>query len=253
MATLSPPRVTPSSAGVSAATLIALVVERDEEHLAFLGENLQADRFAVLPARSAEEALALASGTRPDVAVVNCALPGMSGFDLVSTLRDGRATAVWNPAMAIVMTADNDDPHAVVRGIERGADDVVLKPVNYAELLARIGAQLRRAQGISLTGSVRVGPLEIDRRAASALVHGRPLGLSAKEFGLLLALARDPHRVMTKTEILREVWGYTAEARTRTVDTHASRVRSKLARAGQVGWIRNVWGRGYRLLPEEGS
>jgi len=175
----------------------------------------------------------------------------MSGFELVTVLREGTPLGAWDPGMAIVLMSGRDDVHSVVRGIERGADDYVVKPFHYAELLARVGASIRRVRGVTVAGVLRVGPLEVDRRSMVACVHGRAVPLSAKEFGLLSALSRDPRRVVSKPELLRDVWGFAAGARTRTVDSHASRLRGKLARAGLPGWIRNVWGQGYRLLPED--
>ena len=97
-----------------------------------------------------------------------------------------------------------------------------------------------------------MGSLAIDRHSRRASVGGRVLDLSAKEFALLAALAKDPTRVLTKGELLRDVWGYRAAARTRTVDSHASRLPRKLAaQGGGERWVVNVWGIGYRLLPEE--
>lgn len=250
MATLSPPRAVPA-ADVGMNTLSALVVDRDLHVLEFLDDNLTADRFAVTTAGSGEDALDIVFGARPDVALIDVDLPGMSGFELVSTLRQGSDAGLWDPGLAIVLMSERDDVHSVVRGIERGADDYVVKPFHYPELLARIGAHVRRAHGVNLAGSLRVGPLEVDRRAMSAMVHGRFLPLSAKEFGLLSVLARDPSRVVAKHEVLKAVWGFNSGARTRTVDTHASRLRGKLAAAGLSGWVRNVWGQGYRLLPED--
>jgi DNA-binding response OmpR family regulator len=250
MTVLAPTRAAPTP-GIGATTLTALVVDEDAAVADFLAANLAHDRFAVAVARSGEEALSVAAEVRPDVALIDAALPGMSGFDLVSALRDGSVDPAWDPGMAIVMLSGRVDVHSVVRGIERGADDYVLKPFDYSELLARVGAHVRRARGVSLSGSLAVGPLTVDRRALRAAVHGRALPLSGKEFALLVALARDPHRVMTKPELLREVWGFVGSARTRTVDSHASRLRGKLAAAGLPGWVRNVWGRGYRLLPDD--
>lgn len=250
MATLSPPRAAPAP-DVGTYTLSALVVDHDAHVRDFLEDNLTADRFAVTTTGSGEEALGIVLDARPDVALIDVDLPGMSGFDLVSTLRQGSDAGRWDPGMAIVLMSDRDDVHGVVRGIERGADDYIIKPFHYPELLARIGAHVRRAHGVNLAGALRVGPLEVDRRAMSAMVHGRYLPLSAKEFGLLSVLARDPARVVAKHEVLKVVWGFNSGARTRTVDTHASRLRGKLAAAGLSGWVRNVWGQGYRLLPEE--
>jgi DNA-binding response OmpR family regulator len=111
---------------------------------------------------------------------------------------------------------------------------------------------MRRARGATLTREIRVGALVVDRHARRARYAGRALGLSAKEFALLAALARDPRRVLTKRELLRDVWGYLGQARTRTVDSHASRLRRKLIAAGAgERFVVNVWGVGYRLLPED--
>ncbi len=252
MSTSPPTRATPSrDLDVGPGTLSALVVDDDIRIAAFLYDNLIADRFVVTHATSGEEALEIAMGERPDVAIIDVGLPGMSGFELVSAIREGNAEGAWDPGMAILMLTGRDDPQSVIRGIERGADDYLTKPVHYPELLARIGANIRRARGITLSGNVSVGPVEVDRRSLIVTVHGRGLRLSSKEFSLLSALARDPHRAMSKHELLREVWGYNHNARTRTLDSHASRLRTKLADAGVPGWIRNVWGQGYRLLPEE--
>ncbi|WP_217913094.1 winged helix-turn-helix domain-containing protein [Miltoncostaea marina] len=126
------------------------------------------------------------------------------------------------------------------------------KPFHYPEVLARVAALVRRARGATMRQELRVGALVIDRHARTATLGGRALELSGKEFALLEALAREPNRVMTKAELLRDVWGYRAAARTRTVDSHASRLRRKLADgAGGGRWVVNVWGIGYRLLPEE--
>lgn len=250
MATLSPPRAAPA-VDVGTSALTALIVEPDVHVMGFLEDNLTADRFRVMTACSGEEALEVAMTARPDVALIDVSLPVMSGFDLVSLLRQGSICCGWDPGLAIVLMSGSDDVLSIVRGIDRGADDYLLKPFHYPEMLARIGAHVRRAHGVNLAGSLRVGPLEVDRRAMLATVHGRLLALSAKEFGVLSLLARDPLRVVSKHELLQGVWGFAAGARTRTVDTHASRLRGKLAAAGLSGWVRNVWGQGYRLLPEE--
>jgi len=229
-----------------------LVVEDDAPTRVFLAENLIADRFAPLSATTAEEAIELLGRSRPDAALVDVGLPGASGLDLVTHIRAGTADGGWDAGMPILLISGQGGPHAAVRGIERGADDFVPKPFHYPELLARLGAALRRARGALVHETLRVGPLAIDRHARRASLGGTVLELSAKEFALLSALARDPGRVHTKEELLRDVWGYRGAGRTRTVDSHASRLRRKLVAAGGgEGWIGNVWGVGYRLMLEE--
>lgn len=243
-----------SGLGLGAMVPAVLVVEDDAPTRIFLAENLIADRFAPLSATSAEEALELLADTRPDVAVIDVGLPGDSGLDLVAAIRAGDGGGRWDTGMPVILVSGQGGPHAAVRAIERGADDFVVKPFHYPELVARLGAVLRRARGATLHERVSVGDLAIDRQARRATYGGTELGLSAKEFALLAALARDPGRVHTKEELLRDVWGYQgAIGRTRTVDSHASRVRRKLAQCGAGRrWISNVWGVGYRLLAEEG-
>jgi len=123
----------------------------------------------------------------------------------------------------------------------------VVKPFSYAELRARIAALLARSGGRRRAGRVRVGALEIDPRARTVRLGGAPVEVSQKEFALLEVLASDPTRVFTKRELLRTVWGYQDEGSTRTLDSHACRVRQKLARDGDR-FVINVWGVGYRLV-----
>ena len=229
-----------------------LVVEDDPALRRFLADNLAADRFAPLTAESAEAALDLLENARPDAALIDVGLPGMSGLELIAAIRDGRGDAPWDCGLPILLLSGEPGPHAAVRGIERGADDYVAKPFHYPEVLARLGALIRRARGVLVAEELRVGALAVDRHRRVATLGGRRLPLSTKEFALLDALARDPNRVVTKAELLRDVWGYRSAGRTRTVDSHASRLRRKLlAHGGAERWVVNVWGIGYRLLPEE--
>jgi DNA-binding response OmpR family regulator len=240
------------SMGIGRDVPSVLLVEDDAPTRVFLAENLIADRVAPVSAASAEEAMDMLGGSRPDAAVVDVGLPGMSGLDLVTRIREGGAEARWDAGMPILLMSGETSPYAVVRGFDRGADDFVPKPFHYPEVLARLGALIRRSRGATLREEVRVGPLAVDRHARRATLNGTVLDLSAKEFALLAALVRDPGRVLTKAELLRDVWGYRAAARTRTVDSHASRLRRKLAaHGGGERWVVNVWGIGYRLLPEE--
>ena len=126
--------------------------------------------------------------------------------------------------------------------------DAVGKPFQYAELAARVAAVLRRARARRDRGAIRCGDLRLDPASREVRVGDNPVDLSAKEFALLHALAMDPLRVFTKEELLRDVWGYKSMGSTRTLDSHASRLRRKLspAAAGRR-WIVNVWGVGYRL------
>ena len=134
-----------------------------------------------------------------------------------------------------------------MRGFERGADDYVAKPFSYGELRARVAALLRRAGGGRATGRLRVGTLEIDPPSREVRLRGERVELSQKEFALLRTLAAEPTRVFTKEELLRDVWGFRSLGATRTLDSHACRLRQKLGAHGDR-YVVNVWGVGYRLV-----
>jgi DNA-binding response OmpR family regulator len=146
----------------------------------------------------------------------------------------------------IVLGRPDSDAVDRVRALAGGCDDYVVRPFHYDELLARIRAVLRRVAPPERDYIV-AGELEIDRAARRVLVAGVPVILAAKEYDLLVKLAGDPTRVFTKEELLREVWGFRSLGRTRTLDSHASRLRRKLSAEGG-DFVRNVWGVGYSLV-----
>jgi DNA-binding response OmpR family regulator len=147
----------------------------------------------------------------------------------------------------IVLGQPESDAVDRVRALERGCDDFLVRPFAYEELLARIRAVLRRAApaGHELR---RAGAITADLATRSVTVGESGVSLAGKEYELLLKLMTDPTRVFTKEQLLREVWGFRSLGRTRTLDSHASRLRRKLATAGAGGVVVNVWGVGYRLL-----
>jgi DNA-binding response OmpR family regulator len=145
-----------------------------------------------------------------------------------------------------VIVLGRADASERVRALER-CDDYLTRPFAYEELVARIRAVLRRRA--PRDELIDLGELVVDRGGRRAVVNGQPLTLATKEYQLLLRLAQDPDRVFTREQLLRDVWGYRTFVPTRTVESHASRVRCKLAAAGLPGWIVNVWGVGYKLRP----
>ena len=225
-----------------------LIVEDDPVIRTFLADNLTADGFELLVAGTIEEALGALESRRPDLAVVDLRLPDGSGLDLVRRVRasDGIASRL-DPALPLLMLSGCGSELDRVRGFERGVDDYVVKPFVYVELRYRIEAVLRRSRARLQSGMLRVGTLEIDPVARVAAVRGRRLTLAAKEFALLRTLASAPTRVFTKEELLREVWGFRSFGSTRTLDSHACRLRQKLRIQGDQLLV-NVWGVGYRLV-----
>ena len=236
----------------SHATRTLLLTEADAPLADGLERSLTADGFGVHRAGSGEEALKLLRTVAPDAAVIGLELPGMSGLDLVDEVRRGHAEDAWRPTMPVLVMSASGEAHDAVRGLERGADDFLRKPFDYSELRARLRSAIRRAEGAAVGDVLRVNELAVDRNARRAFVAGRAVALSSKEFALLAELARQPNRVFSKQDLLRDVWGFRSESRSRTVDSHASRVRRKLAGAGaRTRYVANIWGVGYRLLPTE--
>ena len=170
--------------------------------------------------------------------------------DLALLADDGAVDAVRSrhgDIPVIVLGGPEADAVDRVRALQRGCDDYVAQPYVYEELLARIRAVLRRAAGS--THEVRVaGAVRADLATRGVTVEGRAVQLAGKEYELLLMLMTDPVRVFTKEHLLREVWGFRSLGRTRTLDSHASRLRRKLQAAAYGPFVINVWGVGYRLL-----
>jgi DNA-binding response OmpR family regulator len=147
----------------------------------------------------------------------------------------------------IVLGEPESDAVDRVRALERGCDDFLVRPFAYEELLARIRAVLRRTSPAAHEVR-RAGPITADLATRCVTVEDTVVSLAGKEYELLLKLMTDPTRVFTKEQLLREVWGFRSLGRTRTLDSHASRLRRKLAAAGARQAVVNVWGVGYRLL-----
>jgi len=216
-----------------------LVAEPEAETREYLGRHLRDDGFDVLGASQRSEALELAERARPDLVL-------LAELELCLRLRRGEPGRSWDRNVPVILIAPTSDPVERVRALDRGADDVVGRPFAYEELLARIRALLRRTS--SDTEVIVAGDIEIDRPTRRVLVRGVSVPLSAREFELVVKLASAPHRVFTKEELLRQVWGFQALGRTRTLESHASRVRKKLCVDPGDRFIVNVWGVGYRLL-----
>jgi DNA-binding response OmpR family regulator len=225
-----------------------LLVEDDAPTRTFLADNLTADGYELLVADCARDGLRLLETKFPDVALVDLVLPDGSGLDIVRQVRaaDGVASRI-DPAVPLVVLSGRAGELDRLRGFERGCDDYLCKPFSYPELRARVEALLRRADVRRRPGRLRVGELEIDAAARVVRLRGAPVELSQKEFALVRTLASDPTRVFTKDELLRTIWGFRTLGSTRTLDSHACRLRHKLARGGER-FVVNVWGVGYRLV-----
>jgi DNA-binding response OmpR family regulator len=232
-----------------------LVIEDDAAERTFLADNPTADGYDLLVADCARDGLRLLERKFPDVAVVDLGLPDGDGLDLLGQVRaaDGVASRL-NPDTPLLVLSGRSGELDRLRGFERGADDYLVKPYSYSELRARIAALLARVERRRRLGRLRVGDLEIDPPSREVRLREARIELSQKEFSLLRALAAEPTRVFTKEELLRTVWGFRAMGSTRTLDSHACRLRQKLGAQGDR-FVINVWGVGYRLVdgPVDGA
>jgi DNA-binding response OmpR family regulator len=225
-----------------------LVADENAATREFLADNLTADGYEVLSAESRAKAIALLDVRHPDLVLVDVNGETLELLDAVRS--DGGLASGVDPDTPMIVLSGNADTLHRVRMLERGGDDVVAKPFSYPELRARIAAVLRRVDGRRAPRLIRVSPLTIDVRSRAVSVGEQPVKLSAKEYELLLALAGEPTRVFTREELLRDVWGFRCPVRTRTLDSHASRLRRKLGAGGSARLVVNVWGVGYRLCDQ---
>jgi DNA-binding response OmpR family regulator len=228
-----------------------LVIEREEPIRAFLEQQLTDDGFEVLSAEEGRTALELVEAAHPDLVLIDAVLPDGSGFELCSRLREGEPGRSWDRDVPVIMVSSRTEPVDRLRGFARGCDDYVGKPFMYEELVARMRAVLRRSSGPRRT-VLSVRDLSIDLASRTVRVGEVRMQLSAKEYDLLVALAEEPERVFRKEELLRDVWGFRSLGRTRTLDSHASRLRRKLNLDGDATYVLNVWGVGYRLVAAAG-
>ncbi len=224
-----------------------VVCEDDDPTRELLCENLTADRFEALPARTAADALRHCRYGAPDLMLLDLALPDASGLDVLREIRsaDGAAPP-FDVELPIVILSGRGEEGDRVRGLREGADEYLVKPFSYDELLIRLRNQLNRRVA-PRRGPTKVGLLSVDVATRDVRIGERRIELANKEFELLRALISDPRRVFTKDELLRDVWGYQSVAKTRTLDSHASRLRRKLDPEGGR-FVLNCWGVGYRLV-----
>jgi DNA-binding response OmpR family regulator len=227
-----------------------LVVESDRQLGQAIAEQLVADGFSVELARSAEHARILAGASAPKLAVLGLLDSQRGALELLREIRESEDFAApWDRTLPAIVVGSRGRELDVLRAFEAGADDFLPRPATYLELRARMRAVLRRsASAAGLERWIEVGPLVIDTDAHVLTVDDRCVDLRRMEFELLVHLAREPQRVFAKDELLRAVWEYRSGGSTRTVDSHASRLRRKLSPDGSHRWVVSVWGVGYKLI-----
>lgn len=217
-----------------------LVVDDEEAILEILETNLAREGFAVLTADCGEAALTRAKAGKPDLILLDVGLPDFDGFAVCQRLRE------FTDVPVIMVTARGEDLDKI-HGLETGADDYVVKPFNPKELVARIKAIFRRQETTQKPASNRLAyqEVEIDLLRRRVSLAGASLDLTPKEYDLLTFLVSRPGQVLTREEILVEVWG-SEHLDARSVDVHVRYLREKLGKQAAT-YIKTVWGKGYRF------
>lgn len=208
--------------------------------------------FEVTSAADGLKGLDLALDQKPDLIVLDLMLPGLDGYRFAEEVR--RA----NSEVAIVMVTALDSERDAIRGLDAGADDYIGKPFSMDELLARVRANLRRVRTRAVVDSdevIEAGDLRVEPGQLIATIAGEPVQLRLKEFQLLVALGRNPGRLMSRQRLANEVWGYDHLPSSRTIDVHIRRLRQAVEEPSAWEYIQTVHGAGYRFeaRPKSGS
>jgi DNA-binding response OmpR family regulator len=226
-----------------------LAIEDDPAILRGLSDNLRFEGYDVITATDGETGYNIQRERKPDLILLDLMLPRMSGFEFCRKLRgEGIQTPI------LMLTARSEEADRVL-GLDLGADDYVAKPFSVRELMARVRALLRRSQpradgADALPDELRFGDTEIDFRSYEARRNGEPVEMTRKEFAILRYLASRAGEVVSRDDLLNEVWGYDSYPSSRTVDNHVAGLRAKLERdASQPEHIRTVHGVGYKFVP----
>ncbi len=223
-----------------------LLVEDEAKISSFIKQGLVEQGFVVDCCDHGSEGLALALDRNYDMLLLDIMVPGMDGLAILKALRQaGRNTPV------ILLTARNELDDRL-QGLNLGADDYLAKPFFVEELIARIHAVVRRSVG-ERQNQLKVGPLTLDRITREVYCQGHQVELTSREFNLLEYLMRSPGRVLTRTQILEQVWGYDFSPTTNVVDVAIQRLRKKLDPLAAAQWIESVRGVGYRFRQPEVS
>lgn len=218
-----------------------LLVEDEDALVTLITYNLQASGYEVVSARTGDDAAFLLKDTQPDLAILDWMLPGSSGIEIC---RQIRALPATRNLPVIMLTARGEEADRL-RGLATGADDYMVKPFSVAELMARVKALLRRAAPDKTADVLQKGGITIDRQAHRVTRGTREINLGPTEYRLLEFFMQRAGRVLSRAQLLDNVWGHTAEVDERTVDVHVGRLRKSIVRGSETDPIRTVRGAGY--------
>jgi len=218
-----------------------LIVDDEPKIVRLVADYLSAAGFTVVTARSGDEALMRVRTDAPDLVVLDLGLPGLDGLDVTRAIRR-------NGELPIIMLTARDDETDRIIGLELGADDYVTKPFSPRELVARVRAVLRRHAGARESETLRAGDLVLDVPRMRVMRGDHPVDLTATEFSLLAAMARQPGRVFTRSQLLDAIHGVAFESFERAIDAHVKNIRRKLEPTPRSPrYLLTVYGVGYRL------
>ncbi|WP_294611953.1 phosphate regulon transcriptional regulator PhoB [Roseovarius sp.] len=220
-----------------------LLVEDEPAQREVLSYNLEADGFRVLTASNGEEALLIVEESPPDIIVLDWMMPNVSGIEVCRRLKTRSETR----AIPIIMLSARSEEVDLVRGLETGADDYMVKPYSVVELLARVRAQLRRTRPSTVGERLEYLDIVLDAETHRVTRADQPLKLGPTEFRLLSTFMEKPGRVWSRDQLLDRVWGRDIYVDTRTVDVHIGRLRKALCHYGGDDPLRTVRGAGYAL------
>jgi two-component system phosphate regulon response regulator PhoB len=221
-----------------------LIVEDEPDVVDLLRYHLRRAGFTVLVANSGPVGLETVRSNLPDAVILDLMLPGMSGLEVCRAIKSDPAIST----VPVLMLTAKSDAKDRVKGLETGADDYVVKPFSPKEVVLRVQGLLKRLRSGQAAGDqIEVGGIALDKSSLTARIDGRRLDLTTTEFRLLTAFLNNPARTLTRDALLRDVWGYSNGADTRTVDTHIRRLREKLGELSSR--LETIRGEGYRLNP----
>jgi two-component system, OmpR family, response regulator len=224
-----------------------LVVEDDRQTAEYLAKGLRQEGHVAVVADNGRDGLLLAAGEKYDVMVIDRMLPALDGLRVVKTVR---GAGVKTPILLLTTLGGIDDR---VEGLEAGGDDYLVKPFAFAELLARINALARRPPMADAEITLKVADLEMDLLKRTVRRAGTDIELTPLEFRLLEHLMRNRSRVLTRTMLLEGVWGFHFDPKTSIVETHISRLRSKIDKGFEPELIHTARGSGYVLRPPDAN
>jgi two-component system phosphate regulon response regulator PhoB len=224
-----------------------LIVEDEIAIREMITFSLMKQKYNVSQCGNGLEALEFMANLKPDLMIIDWGLPKMNGMQLVEKIRNNEVHADIPIIMLTARTEENDK----IQGLETGVDDYITKPLSIRELLARISALLRRADGFHKTNILQIDRIKMNLDSHQVFIDKKELPISITEFNLLKLLMKNPNRTLSREQILNHVWGRTSFVELRTVDVHVLRLRKALKTQNADGFIKTIRGAGYKFFENQ--